>query len=374
MMDADVVVVGVGAMGSMAAWRLAARGARVLAFDQFEPPHDRGSSHGESRIIRTAYFEGPDYVPLVRRSFALWRQLEAESGASLLTMTGDLMIGTRATSVITGALASAAAYGLAHEVLDAAEIARRYPQYRLAPGEMAVYEEDAGFLRPEDAVAAAVGRAEALGATVRRCAPVEGIAVDATGVEVVAAGRAYHARHVVVSVGSWLGRLLPGLRLPLQVERQVVAWFPVDTPDLYTPRRFPVFLWELDGGRRYYGFPSLDGATMKMAVHHEGATVDPDTIDRTIGPGDLEPLYEHIRTRMSGVVPEAARAQVCMYTNTPDEHFLVGSPPGLPSVTLLGGYSGHGFKFAPVMGEIAADLALDGGTRHPIGLFAPDRF
>ncbi len=374
MMDADVVVVGVGAMGSMAAWRLAARGARVLAFDQFEPPHDRGSSHGESRIIRTAYSEGPDYVPLVLRSFALWRQLEEESGASLLTMTGDLMIGTRATSVVTGALASATAYGLAHEVLDAAEITRRYPQYRLAPGEMAVYEEDAGFLRPEDAVAAAVGQAEALGATVRRRAPVEGIAADGAGVEVVAAGRAYRARHVVVSVGSWLGRLLPGLRLPLQVERQVVAWFPVDTPDLYTPRRFPVFLWELDSGRQYYGFPSLDGATMKMAVHHEGATVDPDTIDRTIGPGDLEPLYEHIRTRMSGVVPAAARAQVCMYTNTPDEHFLVGPPPGLPSVTLLGGYSGHGFKFAPVMGEIAADLALDGGTRHPIGLFAPDRF
>jgi len=374
MMDADVVVVGVGAMGSMAAWRLAARGARVLAFDQFEPPHDRGSSHGESRIIRTAYSEGPDYVPLVLRSFALWRQLEEESGASLLTMTGDLMIGTRATSVVTGALASATAYGLAHEVLDAAEITRRYPQYRLAPGEMAVYEEDAGFLRPEDAVAAAVGQAEALGATVRRRAPVEGIAADGAGVEVVAAGRAYRARHVVVSVGSWLGRLLPGLRLPLQVERQVVAWFPVDTPDLYTPRRFPVFLWELDSGRQYYGFPSLDGATMKMAVHHEGATVDPDTIDRTIGPGDLEPLYEHIRTRMSGVVPAAARAQVCMYTNTPDEHFLVGPPPGLPSVTVLGGYSGHGFKFAPVMGEIAADLALDGGTRHPIGLFAPDRF
>jgi len=374
MMDADVVVVGVGAMGSMAAWRLAARGARVLAFDQFEPPHDRGSSHGESRIIRTAYSEGPDYVPLVLRSFALWCQLEEESGASLLTMTGDLMIGTRATSVVTGALASATAYGLAHEVLDAAEITRRYPQYRLAPGEMAVYEEDAGFLRPEDAVAAAVGQAEALGATVRRRAPVEGIAADGAGVEVVAAGRAYRARHVVVSVGSWLGRLLPGLRLPLQVERQVVAWFPVDTPDLYTPRRFPVFLWELDSGRQYYGFPSLDGATMKMAVHHEGATVDPDTIDRTIGPGDLEPLYEHIRTRMSGVVPAAARAQVCMYTNTPDEHFLVGPPPGLPSVTLLGGYSGHGFKFAPVMGEIAADLALDGGTRHPIGLFAPDRF
>lgn len=289
MMDADVVVVGVGAMGSMAAWRLAARGARVLAFDQFEPPHDRGSSHGESRIIRTAYFEGPGYVPLLRRAFELWRQLERESGTSILTMTGALMIGRPESAVIAGTLESVRAHGLAHEVLDRDAMAARYPQHRLDADELGIYEADAGLLRPERGVAAAIARAESLGATVRRDTPVA--AIDVVGsdeVRVTAGDEVYVARHVVVSAGSWLGDLLPQVRTPLRVERQTPAWFPVHQPALYGPERFPVFVRALRVGdgegddRHRYGFPTLDGATAKVAIHHEGVTTRADALDRTV--------------------------------------------------------------------------------------------
>ena len=372
----DVAVIGCGAMGAAALWRLAARGATVIGFDRFAPPHDRGSSHGESRIIRTAYFEGPAYVPLAQRSFQLWRDLEAESGAALLTVTGALMIGSPTSAVVAGALASAEAHGLAHERLDHTAMARRYPQHRLAAGEVAIYEADAGFLRPEAGVAAALRRAEALGATVRRDTPIEAIepAPDGGSVRIMAGGATYEARHAVVAAGSWLGKLLPQLRLPLRVERQAVAWFPLDDPAPYDPSRFPVFIRELPSGRSHYGFPTLDGTTIKFAVHHEGATTTADGIDRTVHDADLAPLYAYAESYLRSVEPRAVRSQVCMYTDTPDDHFIIGAPPGLPALTILGGGSGHAYKFAPVIGDIAADLALTGYTNYPIDLFAPGRF
>jgi len=371
----DVAVVGVGAMGSAALWRLASRRASVVGFDQFAPPHDLGSSHGESRVIRTAYFEGPDYVPLVRRAFELWRRLEQESGASILMMTGALMIGRPDSALIAGTLASARAHGLVHEALDRAAMAARYPQHRLDPDDIGVYEADAGLLRPEQGIAAAISRAEALGATIRRDTPVTAIDMaGAEGVRLVAGGETYTARHVVVSVGAWLGRLLPHLRLPLVVERQIPVWFPLRDAELYSPARFPVFLRALAGNRHRYGFPTLDGVTAKMAIHHEGAATSPDAVDRTARAEDLAPVESFVRDYMRGLAPEAARGSVCMYTNTPDEHFIIGPVPGLPALTLLGGFSGHGYKFMPVVGDIAADLALNGRTDYPIDLFAPDRF
>jgi sarcosine oxidase len=373
-MQVDVAVVGVGAMGSMALWLLAARGASVVGFDRFEPGHDRGSSHGESRIIRTAYYEGPQYVPLVRDAFTLWRRLERESGTSLLTMTGALMIGRPDGGLVSGTLASVRRHGLAYELLDADQMHARYPQHRLAPGELAVYEEAAGFLRPEEAIRAAVRRAESLGATVLRRMPVERVEAGAEGVRVRAGGRTYQAQHAVVSVGAWLGGFLPELQVPLTVERQVIAWFPLHSPELFSPQRFPVFMHETETGRYRYGVPTLDGTTVKVAVHHEGASTNPDVIDRTVHPEDVAPIKSFVRDWLCGVEPVAVRSQVCMYTNTPDAHFVVGPLPGMPAVTVLGGFSGHGFKFAPVLGDAAADLALQGRTDYPIDLFAPTRF
>jgi len=373
-MDADVAVIGLGAMGSMALWRLAARGARVIGVEQFTPGHDRGSSHGESRIIRTAYFEGPHYVPLLRSAFDLWRLLEGETGADLLTMTGALMIGPINGHLVRGALASARLHGLAHEVLDTAAMRRRYPQHHLRPDDVAVREDEAGFLRPERAIRAAVERAEALGARVERETPIVRMESDGASVIIDAGDRSYCVGHAVVAVGPWLPSFMPTLPVPLRVERQFLSWFPPRDPAAFAPERFPVFMREWPAGRLRYGFPTLDGATVKMAIHHEGPSTSVETVDRTVSEGDIDPLRAFLEVCLPDVAPSAVRNDVCMYTDTPDEHFVVGSPPGQPQVTVLSCCSGHGFKFAPIVGDVAADLVLTKQTDHPIGPFALDRF
>ncbi len=373
-MDADVAVVGLGAMGAMALWRLAARGARVIGFEQFTPGHDRGSSHGESRIIRTAYFEDPHYVPLLQSAFGLWQRLEAETGADLLTMTGALMIGPPDGHLIRGVLASVHQHELPHEVLDVAAMQRRYPQHHLRPDEVAVREDEAGFLRPERAVQTAVARAEALGARVEREMPIMRMEIDGAGVRLDTGTRSYRVGHVVVAVGAWLPSFLPALPIPLRVERQVLSWFPLRDAAAFAPELFPVFMREQPGGHLRYGFPTLDGVTIKTAIHHEGPTTTADTVDRTVSDHDSAPLRAFLEACLPAVVPVAVRSEVCLYTNTPDEHFAIGSPAGQPQVTVLSCCSGHGFKFAPIVGEVAADLALLGRTPHPIAPFALDRF
>ena len=373
-MHVDVAVIGLGAMGSAALWRMAARGAGVVGFERFEPGHDKGSSHGDSRIIRSAYYEGPHYVPLVQSAFPLWRRLEQESGTALLTMTGALMIGPPDCDLVADALRSARDHGLAHELLDGDQMRQRYPQFHLPPGEVALFEQQAGILRPEAAIGAMVRRAEALGASVLRQTIVEAVEADAGAVRISAGGRSFRARHAIVSVGSWLPDLLPVLRAPLQVERQVMSWWSVHDPDLFSPQRFPVFMHEIAPGRLRYGIPSLDATTVKVGVHHEGEATTADTIDRQVHPRDLAPVQRYLRAYLPDVEPVVARARVCMYTNTPDHHFLIGTPPGLAGVTVLSVCSGHGFKYAPVVGDAAADLALEGRTSYPIDLFTPARF
>ncbi|HEY4028287.1 MAG TPA: N-methyl-L-tryptophan oxidase [Candidatus Dormibacteraeota bacterium] len=372
--SADVIVVGAGTMGSFALWRLARRGASVLGLEQFAPGHDRGSGHGESRMIRTAYFEGPDYVPLVTAAFPLWRELETESETELLTMTGALMIGRPDGVLLTGALHSAREHALAYELLEPRQVAARFAPHRLAPDEVALWEEGAGVLRPELAIRAAAGRARALGATLVTGTRVTGVEARDGGVTVRAGGAVYRGRHLVVCAGPWLGGLLPGLGLPLRVERQVMTWFPAPDPAPFAPGRFPCFIHDREDRLPGYGIPSLDGATVKVGLHHGGRLADPDTLDRQVTGADVAPLTELVEETLRGLDTRPARAAVCMYTNTPDEHFVVGPAPELPGVTVLGGFSGHGFKFAPVMGEIAADLALEGGTAHPIAGFSPQRF
>ncbi|HXM58148.1 MAG TPA: N-methyl-L-tryptophan oxidase [Candidatus Dormibacteraeota bacterium] len=371
--EADVIVLGVGTMGSMALWRLARRGASVVGLEQFAPGHDRGSGHGDSRMIRTAYYEGPEYVPLVQAAFPLWRELEAEAGVELLTMTGALMIGRPDGALVGGALRSARAHGLACETLSAAEAAERFPQHRLAPGEVALWEAAAGVLRPERAIVAAAERAITLGAELLTGVRAERVAVEDGSVTVQAANEEYRARHLIVCAGPWLGGLLPGLDLPLAVERQVMIWFSARDPARFAPGRFPAFGHER-AGPFAYGLPSLDGATVKVAFHHGGRTVSPDDPDREVTDADLAPVAAFVAEALPDLDPRPVRAVVCVYTNTPDEHFVVGPAPGLPGVTVLGGFSGHGFKFAPVLGEIAADLALEGRTAHPIAGFSPARF
>ena len=374
-MDADVLVVGLGAMGSMALWRLARRGASVVGFDRFEPPHAFGSSHGESRIIRTAYYEGPGYVPLVREAFGLWRELEGESGVSILTMTGALMIGSPSSDVVAGALASAREHGLEHEVLDAAEVHRRFPRQRLLDDEVAVHEAAAGFVRPEAAIAAALGRAAALGARIFTGHAVERVEPVPGGVQVRAAGRTWRGRHAVVCAGAWNGAgLVDGLDVKLEVTRQCMVWFRPRTPALHAPDLAPVFVHDIGGSPALfgYGFPSVDGETVKIGIAAPTAPQDPESIDRAIHPADLEAAAAYVQTALPDLDPTPVRAVVCLQENSPDRHFVIGAVA--PGITVLAGFSGHGFKFAPVIGDIAADLALQGTTSRSIAPFSPQRF
>ncbi len=371
-MDADVVVVGVGTAGSAVLWRLAARGIKVIGVEQFEPGHDRGSGHGESRIIRTAYHEHPAYVPLVREAWRLWRSLERESGAAVLTRTGALMIGPSGGELLRGVASAIGAHDLDHEWLDAEACGRRFPQHRLAPTEEAVFEPDAGFLRPEPAIRTMAARATVAGAvllTGRRVGAVEPVS---RGVRVALDDEAIIARHAIVCAGPWVAGLLPALREKLQVERQVQAWLPVHDAALYGAERFPVFIRER-AGHFLYGVPAVDGKAVKVGIHHEGAAVDPDAIDRRVRDADLSTVSSLVAALLDGVNPVPSHAAVCMYTNAPDGHFVIGRVSGLGNVTVVSACSGHGFKFAPVVGEIAADLALDGNTARPIALFDPSR-
>jgi sarcosine oxidase len=364
--DFDVAIVGLGAMGSLSAWRLAARGAKVVAFDQFRPGHDRGSSHGETRMFRTAYFESPEYVPLLLRTVELWRELEAENGSPLVTVTGGLMIGPPEGVLVKGVLESARRHGLAHRLLDAGEMKRSYPQHRLSAGDVAVLEEQAGFLRAEPAVVGAASRAEALGARLLAETEVRAVAADGNRVTIETSRGRFTARKALVAAGAWTRKLLPDLALPLTVERQVMAWLAVSDAAAFAPGRFPVFIHELPDSHLRYGFPTTDRRSVKVGGHHEGAAIDPDTIDRGVNERDLDPLRAFAMECLNGVAGHVTRASVCMYTNTPDERFIAASPSELPGVTVLSACSGHGFKFAPVMGELMADLLLEGKAPPPI--------
>jgi sarcosine oxidase len=367
---ADVAVVGLGAMGSMAAWRLASRGASVVGFDRYDPPHTMGSSHGQSRIIRTAYYEGPGYVPLVREAFDLWRALERESDQSILTMTGALMIGPPDSELVAGSLQSAREWDLEHEVLQPADVRRRFPRHRLRDDEIAVHDVAAGFVRPEKAVTAALSRAQALGARIHTNTAIERLEPGA----VHAGGKTWRASHVIVCAGAWNSTgLVPQLDMHLEVTRQCMVWFRPRTAALHTPEAAPVFVHGTAGSAIHaYGFPSVDGETVKIGVSGDDEPRHPDEIDRTVRSADLEPAIRYVQTALPDLDPDPARSVICLQENSPDRHFVVGLLS--PGITVLAGFSGHGFKFAPVIGDVGADLALDGGSARPIGQFEPHRF
>ena len=360
-------------MGAAAGWRLAARGAQVVCFDRHSPPHSLGSSHGESRITRTAYFEGPWYVPLLQETFPLWRELEAATGADLLTLTGALMIGSPSAEAVTGALGAAADHSLDVRLLKADEIRRTYPGHIVGNRDVAVLDKQAGFVRPEPAVAAMIAAMEALGGEIRRGVVVSTVNHLPDGVEVVTDEARETFDAAVIAAGPWMHSLVDWL--PLTVERQVLAWFAInDQADWLTPSRFPVFIRQAEGLGDVYGFPTLDGESVKIARHHEGEASDPDHVRREVGDAELEPLRHYVKTRLRGVTQRVTRTTTCMYTNTPDGHFAIGLHPEDARVTVLSACSGHGFKFAPVIGDIAADLACDGRTARDISHFALTRF
>lgn len=375
MMTYDAIIVGLGAMGSAAAYHLSRRGLRVLGLEAFGRGHTLGSSHGESRIIRMAYMEHPDYVPLLRRTYELWRDLQGTSGMELLRETGGLFIGPPDGPVFAGSLLSSQVHSLPHETLDAAEIRRRHPALHPAPSDQALFEPSAGILFPERCIEAHLQLATASGAELHHDEPMFDWSAGESGVEVRTPEGRYTADKVIFTAGSWLGKLLHDLQLPLQPERIPVYWMqPREAPELFDPARFPIYIWETPDLGLYYGFPHLELAGVKVGRHHSEEPADPDTVDRE--PNDRDEA--RVRAFVSRCIPAlngpVASAVVCLYTNTPDENFLVDRHPNLPSVLFAGGFSGHGFKFAPVIGEILADLAMEREATPAANFLRIERF
>jgi sarcosine oxidase len=370
----DAIIVGVGGMGSAAAYHLAARGATVLALERFDIPNDLGSSHGLSRIIRLAYWEHPAYVPLVRRAYELWQRLEAEARERLLVVTGSIDAGRPDNPNIVGARSACAAFALPHDELDARALTNRFPGYRLPQDTLAIFQPDGGFLRPEMCITAHAALARSRGAHVRPRQRVVSWAADGGRVRVRTEAGEHVARTLILTAGPWTGAMLPPLAPTLAPERQVMLWTEPLRPERFEVESFPVFYIDVPAGP-FYGFPSHDGHGFKIGrYHHRREIVNPDSMDRECREEDERVLREGIRRYFPDADGPTLAMKSCLFTNAPDEHFVIDRLPGEPDVCVAAGFSGHGFKFCSVVGEILADLALDGGTRHDIALFRLARF
>jgi sarcosine oxidase len=374
----DVVICGLGAMGSAALFHLAGRGKRVLGLERYTPGHNRGSSHGGTRIFRLGYFEHPSYVPLLQHAYTLWRDLERAFGKPLLHIIGIAEIGSPDSGLVRGTLAAAQRHGLRHEILAAPELMRRFPAFMVPQHYVGVVQPDGGFLELERSVSAQLALAIAAGAEIGTAELVRSIEPRGRGVRIVTDHRTIEAESVIVAAGPWLKSLLPELAGALRVTRQVVGWFePVDAAP-FADGRVPVFIIESRHGM-HYGIPPHGranvGAGIKIAKHHHrNETVDPDHYDRTISAHDEALIRAAIADHIPAANGRMIGAETCLYTMAPDGDFLIDRLPGAPNIIVASPCSGHGFKFAPVIGEILADLAAAGTTRHDIARFRLARF
>ena len=371
----DVIVVGLGSMGSAILSDCARRGANVLGLEQFARGHDLGSSSGKSRMIRKAYFEDPAYVPLLLRAYDLWRELESATGHELLRITGLLMVGDEDAEVITGAQRAAREHELPLESLTASQIRKRYPMLRVRENEIGVYENDGGVLDPEKSVAAQLQAARAADAETRFGTAMDSWEADDSGFVVrLADGTILKSRALVLSLGPWFKAALEKLGVAIRVQRNVQAWFAPTTKD-YVAGRFPPFLLDRAGMTApLYGFPDF-GDGVKAAFHSHGEFSEPNQFVRQVDQErDIQPIARAMDEWMPGAASTFRAAKPCPYSLTPDGHFVVDRHPQHPRLILCGGFSGHGFKFAPVIGEICADLALEGASRHEIAFLSLRRF
>jgi sarcosine oxidase len=375
----DAIVLGLGAMGSAAAYQLAKRGERVLGFDRYAPPHSLGSSHGDTRITRLAIGEGDHLVPLVMRAHEIWREVERETGENLLMANGGLILSsdqptsfTHVEGFFQNTVAAAQKFGIAHERLDASAIRRRFPAFKVRDNEIGYYERDAGFLRPEACVDAQLRLAKRNGAELRTNETVLRFEESSSGVQVETDRGIYQADRLIVTAGAWLPRLLGGDCAKLfRIYRQVLHWFAVEGDIArYVPERFPVFIWELQGETQgIYGFPAIDGAGggFKIATESYASTTTADGADRDVAPEEVARMFSRfVSPRFEGVGARCIRSKVCLYTATPDFGFIVDWLPGSERILIGSACSGHGFKHSATVGEILAELAYDGRTRFDI--------
>ncbi|HEY7567238.1 MAG TPA: N-methyl-L-tryptophan oxidase [Gemmatimonadaceae bacterium] len=370
----DVIVAGGGAMGSAAAWQLAKRGLRVACLDRFAPPHALGSSHGGTRIIREAYFEHPQYVPLVRRAYTLWDELaQGVATSPLYVLTGGAYIGPPNSTLLRGVHASVRAHAIAHDVLDPAALAQRYPALKAEFGMQAIIEQRAGFLHVAAGIRAMRAGAIAAGAQMKDFEPVERFDVGVKEVQVQTARGSYHAERLVIAAGGWIRELVPQLAGVFSVQRQVTVWCAALGPGV-AAREAPVTIWELHSGETFYTIPD-EGDGFKIGVHYGGALTTAADIQRTVSDAEQQKGRELLARYIPAAAGEVRSASVCMYTNTPDLHFAIDWLPGTTErVLIVSPCSGHGFKFAPAVGEVVAEMITTGHPAFDIGPFSLQRF
>jgi len=367
----DVAVVGLGAMGSAAAWQAAKRGARVIGIDRYRPPHALGSSHGDTRITRLAIGEGEQYTPLVQRANEIWREIEREAGEELHVVTGGLIISgpargatTHVANFFENTLAAARRFGIAHEILDAAQIRRRFPQFAVRDNEVGYFEPGAGYLRPERGIAAQLKLAAARGAELHLDEQVRGVEETGGRVRIATDRGTYDAKQAILSVGAWLpGFLEPGLARRLAVTRQVLYWFAPrgDIAEFEAPR-FPIWIWELQSQHVIYGFPAIDGASggVKVATEQYTRTTTPDAVEREVSEDEKRGMHRNlVAPYLPGLSDRCVKSATCLYTATPDFQFWIDRHPDMPKVVIVSACSGHGFKHSAAIGERAAGMALE---------------
>lgn len=374
MIEYDVIVAGLGGMGSAAAAHLSARGARVLGIEQFERGHALGASSGKSRIIRKAYFESPEYVPLLDRAYILWHELQERCGLPLYFPTGLLTVGPERGPVLSGAREAAQRFDLDVVLLSAKDVRAKYPSINIQNNEVGIFEPDAGYVVPEAAVLAHLAMAEESGAELRFHTKMNGWTVSADGITVALEGEeAVRASRLVLTLGPWFSQVMESVGVELRIQRNVMAWF--EPTRQLGVNEMPCFLY--DGGTYpalLYGFPDT-GEGVKAAFHGRGPDTMPQTLDRHIDiERDINPLANALNDFIPGAAGTFLSGKACMYSMTSDEHFVIDRHPEDERIVIAGGFSGHGFKFEPVVGELIAQLALDGGTQLPIRFLSLERF
>jgi len=383
----DAIVLGLGAVGSASLYQLAKRGARVLGIDRYSPPHAFGSTHGESRVTRLAIGEGAHYSPLALRSHEIWRELEAKTGASLLTTNGGLIISgatSRATfhgaSFFSNTIEAARRHKIPHELFDAKQIRQRYPQFAIADEQSGYFEPSAGFVRPEECIRVQLDLAEEHGAEIHRNQTVTGFAQVGDGIAVTTKAGRFEAAQLIVAAGPWLpGLLAANYSRHFKVYRQTLHWFDVEAShDQFTPERFPIFIWELPHARGgIYGFPAIDGRRggIKIATEQFEATTTPESVSRDVTAAESTSVYRDlVAPHFPAVGPRCVKSAVCLYTVTNDFGFVVDRHPDFERVVIASPCSGHGFKHSAALGEAIAGLTLDRKSRFDLSAFSFARF
>ena len=374
-MQYDVIVLGLGANGSSALYHLSKAGLKVCGIDRFAPPHTFGSSHGQSRIIRQAYHESPMYVPLVKEAYRLWHELETAWNKQLFVKTGGLMLGAADAAVVQGAKLSAETHGIAYEYLENTDIQQRFPALQVDAKTVAVLEKEAGILFPEECIRANLSLAKENGAVLLYNEKVISIQPLHDRVEIITDKGNYTTGKLIVSAGAWLNQLLPELNLPLLVERQVLYWYQNTNPALQAsllPEALPIYIWEYQKGKTFYGFGDL-GDGIKIANHHAGSPIEPDLLSQDVSERERSAM-DNIVNHYLSMKPQFNYSAVCMYTNTPDEHFILDVHPDCNNIIIGSPCSGHGFKFSSLSGKICGDMALEKAIPFDVKPFRIGRF